>query len=287
MFGERELDEELDDLPESDEPADEETETVESDEQGSETLESDDEEGELVVTIGDEKPEEDESERAEAPQWVKDTRKENRELKKRLRELEKQSGGTQQRKAVGPKPKLADSDYDEAKHEAALDAWYEAKRDAEKAERDAAEAATAQQREWDSRLEAHTKAKGALKVKDYDAAEETVFETLDQTQQGILVGGADNSALVVYALAKNPKQLKALAEIKDPVKYAFAIAKLETKLKTMKRRPTTQPEGTVARSNTGAARTSNATLEKLRAQAEKTGDYSKVAEYRRKLRKSA
>ncbi len=287
MFGERELDEELDDdLPESDEPADEETETVESDEQDSETLEAaddaDDAEGDLIVTIGDEKPEEDEAGRPEAPQWVKDLRKENRELKKQLK-----AGGVtapQQRKQLGPKPKLADSDYDEAKHEAALDAWYEAKREADKAERDAADAQTAQQREWDARLEAHTKAKGALKVKDYDAAEETVFESLGQTQQGILVGGADHSALVVYALAKNPKQLAALAAIKDPVKYAFAIAKLETKLKTTKRRPATAPESTVTRGNTGAARASDATLAKLRAQAEKTGDYTKVNEYRRKLR---
>jgi hypothetical protein len=284
MFGERELDEELeDDLPEGDESADDESETLDDGETPEAAADDADDEGELVVTIGDEKPEEEEAEVAKAPQWVKDLRKENRELKKQL----KAGGGnvaSTARKQLGPKPKLADSDYDEAKHEAALDEWYEAKRDADKAERDAADAATAQQREWDSRLEAHTKAKGALKVRDYDTAEETVFEALDQTQQGILVGGADNSALVVYALAKNPKQLKALAGIKDPVKYAFAIAKLETKLKTTKRRPATAPEGTVARSNTGAARTSNATLEKLRAQAEKTGDYTRVNEYRRKLR---
>lgn len=262
----------------------EELPETETDEEG-ETPESVEESDELVVTIGDEKPEAKELEAAAAPQWVKDLRKENRELKKQLKAGS--AASTQQRKALAAKPKLADSDYDETKHEAALDAWYEAKRDADKAERDAADSQAAQQRDWDSRLQAHTKAKGALKVKDYDEAEEAVFEQLDTTQQGILIGGADNSALVVYALAKNPKQLEELAAIKDPVKYSFAIAKLETKLKTTKRRPATAPEGTVARSNTGGARASNATLEKLRAQADKTGDYSQVTAYRRKLRDAA
>ncbi len=282
MTIERELDEdkllEVEDETSEDEGNDE-TEELEA------TDETSEDEGELVVTIGDEQPEANEADDRKAPQWVKDLRKENRELRKQLK-----AGGpvtAQQRKTLGPKPKLADSDYDEAKHETALDAWYDAKREAEQAERAATDAQTAQQREWDARLQGHTKAKGALKVKDYDTAEETVFEELDTTQQGILIGGSDNSALLVYALAKNPKALADLAAIKDPVKYTFAIAKLETKLKTTKRRPTTQPEGSVDRSNTGGARTSEATLAKLRAQAEKTGNYTPVHEYRRKMRARA
>lgn len=280
-MSERELseleDDELIETEELDEPEEDgekpETEGEESDE----TLDD-----ELVVTIGDEPPEEED--RADTPQWVKDTREENRKLKKQLKALQTQSGGATQRKALAAKPKLADFEYDEAKHEAALDAWYEAKRDADKAERDAADSQTQQQREWDSRLQGHVKAKGALKVKGYDEAEEAVFEVLDATQQGILISGAENSALVVWTLKQYPKQLKELAAIKDPVKYAFAIAKLETKLKTTKRRPATPPETSVARSNTGGVRTNSAALEKLRAEAEKSGDYSKVHAYRQKLR---
>ncbi len=277
-------------------PETEEADEPELDDADGETPDADESEddGELVVTIGDEKPEEEEEIPEGAPAWVKKVRnkakekeKENRELRKQLKSLQSANPAAPQREALGPKPKLADSDYDEAKHEEALDAWYEAKRQAEKAERDAADAQTAQQREWDARLQAHTQAKGALKVKGYDAAEEAVFEELDQTQQGILIGGASNSALVVYALAKNPKELKRLAAIKDPIKYTFEIAKLETKLKTTKRRPATAPEGTVERSNAGTARTSDATLARLRAQAEKTGNYTPVHEYRRKMRARA
>lgn len=280
-----ELDEELE--PTETDELEEEGETPESEEsdEAADADDSDDEDAELVVTIGDEKPEAEEVP-ASAPQWVKDLRKENRELKKKLKTVST-APADEQRKELGPKPKLADYDYDEGKLETALDAWYEAKREAETAERNAKDAQTAQQREWDAQLQKHVKCKGALKVKDYDEAEERVFEELDATQQGIIISGAENSALVVLALARNAKALKELSAIKDPVKYAFAIAKLETKLKTTKRRPASAPEGTVDRGNTGAARTSEATLQKLRAQAEKTGDYSKVHEYRRKLRQRA
>lgn len=288
---ERETDDVSDDLldeevePNETDELEEEGETPESEESDEAAHADDDEDAELVVTIGQEKPEAEELP-ASAPQWVKDLRKENRELKKKLKTVGAAPAG-EQRKELGPKPKLADYDYDEGKLEAALDAWYEAKREAETAEREAADRRTAQQREWDAQLQKHVKSKGALKVKDYDEAEERVFEELDPTQQGIIISGAQNSALVVLALARNAKALKELAAIKDPVKYAFAIAKLETKLKITKRRPASAPESTVDRGNTGPARTSEAVLAKLRAQAEKTGDYSKVHEYRRKLRQRA
>jgi len=238
-----------------------------------------DDEGELVVTIGDEAPEPDETQGA--PQWVKDLRKENRELKKKLKAAPAVPAGTPK---VGEKPTLAGCEYDSEEFEKQLEAWHEAKREAEKAEREAKESQTAQQREWEQRVNSHTKAKGALGVKDYDEAEEAVFDQLDQTQQGIIISGAENSALLVYALAKAPKKLKELSTIKDPVKYAFAIAKLETQLKTNKRRPATPPEGSVERSNAGKALTGQAGLEKLRAEAERTGDYSKVHAYKTKLR---
>lgn len=266
-----------------DDPADDADESDDDEAEDSEG-ETPDEDGELVITIGDDKPEPDET--AKAPQWVKDLRKADREKSKRIRELEAQlgKGGTTQRKEVGAKPTLAGCNYDEAEYETALDAWHSAKREAEKAERDAADAQAAQEREWQSRTAAHVKAKGALGVKDYDEAEETVFEALDETQRGIIIGGAADSAKLIYALGKNAKALKELAAIKDPVRYTFAVAKLETKLKTTKRRPASAPEATVERSNIGAARTSNAALEKARAKAEKTGDYTQVNRIRRELR---
>ena len=90
--------------------------------------------------------------------------------------------------------------------------------------------------------------------------------------------GSENPALVVYALGKNPKKAKELAAISDPVKFAFAVAKLETQLKVTPRKTAPVPERQIR----GSAQLSGAvdsTLERLRAEADKTGDRTKVAAY--------
>ena len=90
---------------------------------------------------------------------------------------------------------------------------------------------------------------------------------------------------MIYALGKNPTKAKELSAINDPVKFAFAVAKLETQLKVTNRKAAPPPESTVR----GTGRVSGAvdsTLERLRADAEKTGDYSKVMQYKRQKRQS-
>jgi hypothetical protein len=122
-------------------------------------------------------------------------------------------------------------------------------------------------------------------VRDFDDAESTVLSTLSVTQQGIIVQGADNSALVVYALGKNPAKAKELAGITDAVKFAFAIAKLETQLKVQaKSKSAPPPEGKVRSGSAPISGSVDSNLERLRAEAEKTGDMSKVAAYKRAQR---
>jgi hypothetical protein len=99
----------------------------------------------------------------------------------------------------------------------------------------------------------------------------------------MILQGAENPALLVYALGKNPKRAKELASIKDPVKFAFAVARLETQLKVTKRKASSKPDPKI----TGTGRVSGAvdsTLERLRADAERTGDYSKVFQYKKQKR---
>ena len=76
---------------------------------------------------------------------------------------------------------------------------------------------------------------------------------------------------------------KEIAAIKDPVKFAFAIAKLEAQLKVSTKKPAVQPEGRI-QGNARPSGTIDSTLERLREEANKTGDYSKVMEYKRKKR---
>lgn len=269
---------------EQDEEASEESEAEES-EETDETEESEEEEGDVVISIDGESPapEEDRS----APEWVKDVRKQNRELKRRVKELEKQNVvETAQTVELGPKPKIGDDgiDYDESKHEAALDEWYEKKRevDTQKAEAQAQE--EQKQKQWQGVLDSYEEKKTALKANDYEYAEDNVKEVLSVTQQGIILQGADNPAAMVYALGTNPKKAEELASIKDPVKFAVAMAKLETGMKVTRRKAATKPEKKVNGIGSVAGSTDKQ-LEKLEAQAEKTGDRSKVLAYKRKLKK--
>jgi len=239
---------------------------------------------EVVITIGDEQPAQEEE---QAPEWVRDLRKKNREDQKRIRELEAKLQQVQSPQAavpkLGAKPKLEDFDYDSSKYEAALDNWFGQKRQVEEFQSRVKHAEQQQMRQWQEKLEGYAAAKQSLKVRDYEDAESTVQEALNTVQQGVLLQGADNPAMVVYALGKNPSKAKELAAISDPVKFAFAVAKLEAQLKVQPRKTPPPPESSV-RSTTSISGAVDSHLERLRSEAERTGDMSKVIAYRRQLR---
>jgi hypothetical protein len=245
-------------------------------------------ESDVVVTIGEEAPPA-EDEHANAPEWVRELRKTNREDKRRIRELEeKLKTGTAETKpavTLGTKPKLEDHDYDADKYEQALENWYKQKRQVDEQAAKAEAEAKSTNEAWQAKLSSYGKAKTELKVKDFDDAEGVVQETFSATQQGIMLQGAENPALLVYALGKNPKKAKELASITDPVKYAFAVAKLETQLKVTNRKAAPAPERTV-RGTGSVSGTVDSQLERLRADAEKTGDHTKVIAYKRLKRQS-
>lgn len=240
------------------------------------------EEDEVLVTIGEEAPPPEEH--AQAPEWVRELRKQHRQLQREKRELEERLKSVSQPAerpiAVGKKPTLEEYDYDAEKYENELAAWFERKRRADEAEARARAAEAEANQAWQAKLDGYGKAKADLKVRDFEDAEATVSETFSVTQQGVLLQGADNPALLVYALGKNPSKAKELASIKDPVKFAFAVAKLETQLKVQNRKAATPPEKTV-RGTGPVSGAVDSTLERLRADAERTGDFSKVMAYKR------
>jgi hypothetical protein len=213
---------------------------------------------------------------------VKELRKANREKEKRIRELEAKLTQTTEKKPVvlGPKPKLEDYEYDADRFETALADWFDRKRQADTEAEKARQAEQAQQRAWQEKLEGYGKAKAELRVRDFEDAEAVAQELFNVTQQGVVLQGADNPALVIYALGKNPKKAAELAKIEDPVKFAFAVAKLEKELKVTNRKAAPAPERMV--SSTGRVSGAvDSTLERLRAEAEKTGNYTKVIQYKR------
>ena len=247
---------------------------------------------EVRVTIGDEEPPEDEEQAfaGPAPDWVKELREEQRRLRRQVREYEAKERAAQQQAApnvptLGAKPRLEDHDYDTDRYEAALETWYKQKDAVEAAKRQQEQTLAEQQKAWQSRLDVYGQQKAALKVRDYEDAEARVQETLNVTQQGVVLQGAENPALVVYALGKNPKKAKELASITDPVRFAFAIAKLEQQLKITPRAKPPAPERTVpAGTAPVSGGNSDTTLERLREEAARTGDMTKVVRYKQQLR---
>ena len=202
---------------------------------------------EVVVKIDGEAPPQEEEEKR-APEWVRNVRKTNREQQKRIRELEeklKTLAPVEETPKLGQKPSLEACDYDASKFETELEQWHLRKQQVEAAAQKAKAEEAKQQEAWNSKLENFQKAKTSLKVKDFEEAEETIQEILNQTQIAIIVDGAKNPAELVYALGKNPKKAKELSEISNPVKFAFEIAKLETRVSVERKKSAPPPEKTV------------------------------------------
>lgn len=266
----------------------EQEQSVDGEKPAAEQEQDDPETDEVTVSIGDASPASEEEEHKQAPEWVKELRKENREKSRKLRELEAKLAEREAKAESAtnlPKPTLADCDYDTDLYEQKFHAWQQQEAARKEAERKKADDEKAQVESWNEKVTAYNDAKAKLKVSDFEDAEAAVLHELNVTQQGIIVSGADNAALVNYALGKNPAKLKELASIKDPVKFAFAVAKLETQVKTSPRsKAPPAPESRVRTGNAAPSGAVDNTLERLREKAEKTGDMSEVIAYKAKLR---
>lgn len=249
--------------------------------------ESDDDE--LVITFEGEAPDPIEEEAKEAPSWVKELRKKHRESEREKKKLEKELADmkAQMEPALKPlpdKPKFEDFAYDEDKYDAALQEWHGNKLKHEQQQQAEKQKVEAAQQKFNERREAYNirKSEIAKKAPGMDEAEELVVSMFDETKQGILLTATDDPAQLIYALGKNPKKLQDLASIDDPIRFAAEAAKLETRMKVTKRAPKANPERKI-QGGASASSTENH-LEKLRAEAAKTGDYTKVVAYRKKLK---
>lgn len=222
------------------------------------------------------------------PEHIADLRRRYREEKRRREQLEQQLAPAVE--DVGPEPNM--DDYWERD-----DPQGDFKRDllAHNAKKQAAEAGRAKQREQQEVVQREYEAdvdemqtqRAALKVRDFDAAEERVSAALDPAQQAILTQVAKNKAALWYALGKNPDRLAALAKITNYAKFAGEVARLDMETR-VSRKPTTTPErnvrGTGGTFNGKAA--ADAKMARLEAEAAKTGDRSAIARYRYEQRQA-
>jgi hypothetical protein len=222
-----------------------------------------------------------------APKWVSELRKSHKEIMREKRELQREleeirSKLPKQEETLGPKPTLDQFDYDENQFSEAYDRWMERKAVQERKDQQQLDAVKREQEEVENFKKSYAARKKALGVDDFEEAESEVGSILNQTQAGLLMRGADDPAVLVYALSKSPARLIELSKIADPVKFTVAIAKLEISLATKKTtRPA--PEARVTAERGTGFNASSSQLDKLREEAARTGDYSKVAAYKRQL----
>lgn len=252
-----------------------------------------DDDAPVVVTLGDEPEADDEIDLPEeAPGWAKKLRETAEDRRKRLRELERENRDLKAKAApvveepdLGKEPDLEDYDYDTDAFKTAWREWdakakeVEQRKDAKRKEAEQAQEA------WQAKLNGYEEGKKRLRVPDFEEAEDLVQGLFDQTQQGIIVHGAKDAAVLAYAIGKNPEKAKELAAIKDPIAFAFAVSKLEEQVKVSTRKPSAKPEGVLTSTARGSSMDNH--LEKLRAEAERTGDYTKVSAYRRQMKAKA
>lgn len=243
--------------------------------------EGESEDGEFVVSFdGEEEPDE------SAPEWVRKVRSQNRELKRKLKELEEKTA-VKEPEAL-PKPKLADFGYDDEAYEAAYDEWAEA----ERKNKAAKEAAEKEQQVIVERVKArfddYHEAKTQLGARDFDEAEEVVAETLSKAHHEAIVYAAKSPEQLIYALGKNPKQLEKLAAInpQNPfglIELTKAVSELESKM-SVKPRKKPEPEKHVSASGAGGGSLAKQ-LERARAKAAETGDFTEVSRIRKLMAK--
>jgi hypothetical protein len=236
--------EETDEAPQVEEEVLELTEEVEAPEVAEETETQpeavDDEE--VIVSFGDEAAPASE----EAPEWVKELRKQYREVVKENEALKKQIVPPTPK--AGPKPTQWDDgiDGDEEIYAQKLIEWHEAVKAEEAVKTEAQKAQEEAARKYQAKVEAYGEQKQTLGVKDFTEAEAEVLSSLNDVQKQILIHGAENKAKLVYALGKHPEKLRQLASISDPIEFAFAAARLEGQTKMERRRPATNPESRVS-----------------------------------------
>ncbi len=122
-----------------------------------------DDEDEVVISIGEESPPQDEEVRA--PAWVRELRKSNREKERKIKELEaKLNTSVAETKPVAlvSRPTLESCGYEEDEYEQKLAEWYDHKREYDAAEANARAQQDAEAKAWQDKLDSYAKAKSSL-----------------------------------------------------------------------------------------------------------------------------
>ncbi|MDT0507527.1 hypothetical protein [Novosphingobium sp. MMS21-SN21R] len=247
-------------------------------EQEEQDVAGDEGEDETVIAFGE--PAEEGAAPAPESSVIRDLRRANRELARKLHEKER--GQQPQRIEVGEKPTLAACDFDEDQFEAQLDDWKQRKAASDRIEAEQQERTKAEQEEWSKRAETYTADKAKLRVPDFASAEDEVFSALSAQHQALILM-TDKPAALVYALSRNPAKLEELSKL-DLARAAMLVGKLEDKVTVTTKRRLPQPDRPIRGDAPISMASTDKELARLEKEAERTGDRTALIAYRRTLR---
>lgn len=204
------------------------------------------------------------------------------ELERKLADLTQPTGITD----PGPEPTIEDCDYDQVVFKERVRQWDRAVAEKKAAEARQAEQVEAQKRSDQAVMTSYEAAKAELskQLPGYAEAEKAVGQALGRDAQHAILSVAENPAKIVYTLGQRPELLGEFAKETNRDRFIAKLVKLEARVK-MQKKGTPPPEKPVRGTGAATAGTNNSTLEKLRAEAEKTGDYSKVNAWKREQKR--
>lgn len=267
-------------LEEAAEPEQEDSEPEQEEAQGGDD--------ELVVNLDDE-PEPEPEKESSVIRNLRKRLKDEKALKAKNRELEEK---LKKYEPVDPEvidpgkpPEMSDPDvdYDNDKFAAKMREYVKKEQRAEEYKVQQQRKAEAQQVALQERQAIYNEQKNGLGRSDFKEAEDVVVESLSIEQQDTILRYAHDKALLVYALGKNPDRVEELSKIDDRTEFALAIRDIERSIKPV-RSSKKKISAEKPISGAGAAATSKSKLERLEAEADKTGDRTALQRYKRQLK---
>ncbi len=259
---------------------------IDDDLEGEGVVIDDDLDDEPEVSFGDE---EDAADDADAPDLPKRLRTEIKERDRRLLAAERELEELRKKTApapieVGPRPRLEDFDYDEDKHNSALDEYEERKVQAalqkqnEVKDNDLVEEAQTDVAKFQQSIE-------ALTFTDAKTIVKSVGEAMPADMQYAVAASALDPATFIYALGKHPAKLQELLSIKNPTKRIAAIVRMEASMKVGQGRKAPEPDRP-QRGNVAAVIKPDKKLEQLEKEADRSGNRTALIAYKKALKKA-
>lgn len=218
-----------------------------------------------------------------------------RSLRNRLKEVEREKRDLEARVApkvedIGPKPDLDDYWERPDEYERDLLDWNEKKRKADETVAEAEKLNQSVTEEVEAGRQAFAEQRASLKVKGFDAADDTVSSTLaDGFLNAINIAAGPKAAALRFYLGTHPDELAKLKvldprKVTDLIKCSSLAGAMAEKLTVTRRKPETQPERVHAGGSGTTGGRPDMKLERLEREADATGNRTALIAYRRELK---